>query len=107
MLRRTRFLTGAYNAALEVKDVTWINASGPEMTAQEWGDAGMRCFGMLMDGRAQPTGIRQRGQDATLLMVLNAHHDLVRFALPEVAQGAQLVLVDRHEHAGAGGKGAV
>ena len=42
----------------------------------------MHCFGMLMDGRAQATGIRQRGEDATLLMVLNAYHDLVRFTLP-------------------------
>ena len=38
----------------------------------------MRCFGMLIDGRAQATGIRQRGQDATLLLVFNAHHDVVR-----------------------------
>src|SRR5216684_3150784 len=87
ILRRSRFLTGAYNETLEVKDVAWINANGSEMTAQEWGDAGMRCFGMLMDGRAQATGIRQRGQDATLLLVLNAHYDLVRFAMPDAAGG--------------------
>ena len=88
ILRRNRFLTGAYNAALEVKDVTWINANGSEMTEAEWADAGMRCFGMLMDGRAQATGIRQRGQDATLLMVLNAHYDVVRFVLPAAAGGS-------------------
>src|SRR5216683_2332175 len=87
ILRRSRFLTGAYNETLEVKDVAWINANGSEMTAQEWGDAGMRCFGMLMDGRAQATGIRQRGQDATLLLVLNAHYDLVRFVMPDAAGG--------------------
>ena len=44
--------------------MTWINAGGGEMKAEEWDD-GMGCFGMLMDGRAQPTGIRKRGQDAT------------------------------------------
>jgi glycogen operon protein len=42
----------------------------------------MQCFGMLLDGRAQPTGLKQRGVDATLLMILNAHHDLVNFTLP-------------------------
>jgi glycogen operon protein len=42
---------------------------------------------MLMDGRAQSTGIRQRGQDATLLWVLNAHHLVVKFTLPECAGG--------------------
>jgi glycogen operon protein len=42
----------------------------------------MQCFGMLLDGRAQPTGIKQRGMDSTLLIVLNAYHDLVNFTLP-------------------------
>ena len=35
-----------------------------------------------MDGRAQATGIHKRGGDATLLIVFNAHHDLVKFTLP-------------------------
>jgi glycogen operon protein len=87
ILRRTRFLTGTYNDELGVKDVTWINASGAEMTAENWSDTSMGCFGMLMDGRAQPTGIRKRGEDATLLMALNRCHDLVEFALPETAGG--------------------
>ena len=42
----------------------------------------MLCFGMLLDGRAQPTGIRQRGQDATILTIFNAYHDVVHFTLP-------------------------
>ena len=87
ILRRSRFLTGVYNEELGVKDVTWINASGAEMKPEEWGDMSMECFGMLMDGRAQPTGIRRRGEDATLLMVLNGYHDLVGFTLPETVGG--------------------
>src|ERR1700736_363114 len=87
ILRRTRFLTGVYNEELGVKDVAWINASGAEMKPEEWGDMSMECFGMLMDGRAQPTGIRKRGEDATLLMVLNGYHDLVGFTLPETVGG--------------------
>jgi isoamylase len=53
----------------------------------------MHCFGMLMDGRAQPTGIRRRGEDATLLLVLNAHHDLVEFTLPETPGGREWSLL--------------
>jgi glycogen operon protein len=87
ILHRSRFLTGAYNENLDVKDVAWINANGSEMSGPEWADSAMRCFGMLMDGRAQATGIRQRGEDATLLMVLNAHFDMVRFVMPEPAGG--------------------
>ncbi|MFZ0501749.1 MAG: glycogen debranching protein GlgX [Steroidobacteraceae bacterium] len=93
ILRRNRFLTGAYDEELEVKDLTWINASGKEMRAEDWGDTRVHCFGMLMDGRARPTGLRQRGAEATMLLVLNSHHDLVAFTLPAVAGGGVWTLV--------------
>jgi glycogen operon protein len=47
----------------------------------------MRCFGMLMDGRAQATGIRRRGSAVTLLFVMNAYHDMVGFTLPDCTDG--------------------
>jgi glycogen operon protein len=87
VLRRNLFLTGEYNEDLGVKDVTWINANGSEMEDQQWGDHGMRCFGMLLDGRAQTTGIRQRGKEATLLTIINEHSDVVKFKLPESPGG--------------------
>jgi isoamylase len=93
ILRRSRFLTGEFNEELGLKDVIWINASGTEMRPEEWDDSNMHCFGMLMDGRAQPTGIRRRGEDATLLLVLNAHHDLVEFTLPETPGGREWSLL--------------
>ena len=95
ILRRSRFFTAEYREDLEIKDLTWINANGSEMTADEWQDGSMKCFGMLMDGRAQVTGIRKRGQNQTLLMILNGYHELVRFTLPECAGGdAWSLLVD-------------
>jgi isoamylase len=86
-LRRTRFYTGADNEALGVKDLTWINADGKEMQQANWDDPNVKCFGMMLDGRAQVTGIRKRGQDATLLLILNAWHEGVAFTLPEAADG--------------------
>jgi isoamylase len=80
LLRYNRFYTGEYNG---IKDLTWINANGKEMEDKNWGDSTMRCFGMLMDGRAQPSGIRKRGGDATLLLIINGHDDLVDFTLPD------------------------
>ncbi len=82
ILRRSRFFTGAVNEAIDVRDVTWINPNGGEMTGDDWNDANMRCFGMLMDGRAQETGIVRRGVDATLLLVFNGATNLVEFKLP-------------------------
>jgi isoamylase len=80
ILRRNRFLTGIFNEELGIKDVTWIHPSGNEMQEENWKTD--RCFGMLIDGRAQPTGLRRRGSDATLLIVLNSFHEPVPFAIP-------------------------
>ena len=82
VLRRSRFLTGKMNPDIDVKDVTWIDAVGSEMTQETWDNELTRCFGMLLDGRAQATGIKRRGDDVTLLIVFNAHHDVVKFSLP-------------------------
>jgi glycogen operon protein len=87
ILRRNRFLTGDYDEELEVKDLTWINASGFEMKSGDWSDPGMRCFGMMMDGRARPSGVLERGTEAAMLMVMNSHYDLTEFTLPECPGG--------------------
>jgi glycogen operon protein len=87
ILRRGRFLSGVYNEELDVKDVTWLTPSGDEMTPDHWEDPNARCMSVLLDGRAQPTGIRRRGTDVTLLLILNAHHDVVKCTLPEVIGG--------------------
>ncbi|NLD67790.1 MAG: glycogen debranching enzyme GlgX, partial [Limnobacter sp.] len=95
ILHRGRFLAGRYNEELDVKDVTWLTPAGEEMDEGHWHDTKAKCFGMLLDGRAQPTGIKRRGDDATLLMVMNAHHDVVEFVLPEVPEGRSWVcLID-------------
>ena len=93
ILRRNRFLTGTYDEELEVKDVTWINATGAEMQQADWDNAHTRCFGMLIDGRARPTGIRQRGAEATLLIIMNAHHGFVEFTLPPTPGEGEWTLV--------------
>ncbi|MEA2934747.1 MAG: isoamylase, partial [Variibacter sp.] len=98
MLRRGRFLTGSHDEELGVKDVTWLNPSGEEMREEHWGEGNARCLGVLLDGRAQETGIRRLGSEATLLMVLNSHHDVVNFKLPEAAEGREWVcLIDTNQ----------
>ncbi|HEX3861135.1 MAG TPA: glycogen debranching protein GlgX [Stellaceae bacterium] len=98
ILRRGRFLDGAYNEELGLKEITWLNPAGIEMTEENWNDGNARCFGVVLDGRAQPTGIRRRGEDATLLLVLNAYHDVVDFTLPEIpGGGAWELLIDTND----------
>jgi glycogen operon protein len=104
VLHRTRFLTAEWNEELGVKDVTWLRPDGEEMGAENWEDGNTRCFGILLDGRAQATGIRRRGSDATLLLIVNAHHDAITFRLPEVVGGlgwTRLIDTNRPEPEGA------
>jgi glycogen operon protein len=82
ILRRNRFLSTALNEAIGVKEVTWISVDGAEMCEDDWANGSSRCFGMLLDGRAQATGIKQRGQDATMLLIANSHHEEIQFTLP-------------------------
>jgi glycogen operon protein len=86
-LRRSRFLTGQLDEALGVRDVAWINANGSEMKDSDWKDASMKCFGMLVDGRAQKTGIKRRGDDKTVLIVINSFENMVDFTMPK-SEGA-------------------
>jgi glycogen operon protein len=98
ILHRGRFLVGNYNEELDVKDVTWLSPTGEEMNQEQWEDSNARCMGMLLDGRAQPTGIKRRGADATLLIVMNAHHDVVEFTLPAVPEGKRWIgLLDTND----------
>ncbi|MNH18328.1 hypothetical protein D3C79_780270 [compost metagenome] len=57
------------------------------MSVEQWQDSQGRCLGMLMDGRAQVSGIQRPGADATLLLIVNAHHDALMFTLPQVPEG--------------------
>ena len=105
ILRRGRFLTDAYNEELDIKELTWVNAGGGEMEPGDWD--GAQCFGLMLDGRAQPTGIRRRGEDATILMIFNAWRDVVEFALPSLGGADQhwTLLIDTNLLRRGGGAG--
>jgi len=95
ILRRGRFLTAQWNEELQVKDVTWINADGSEMGQEQWRDPHMRCFGMLLDGRGQESGIKRQAGDASLLLIVNSYTDVVKFTLPALVGGSRwLCMVD-------------
>ena len=93
VLRRGRYLTGDLDISSGVRDVTWLTALGAQMTGADWDDGNLRCFGMLLDGRARATGVRRVSSDSSMLIILNAHHEGVGFTLPAVAGGTLWRLV--------------
>ena len=92
-MRQRRFLSGIYNEALDIKDVTWISPTGEEMTPENWEDGNTRCFAMMLDGRAQPSGIRKRGEETTLFVIFNSWQDVVKFTLPAPGDGTGWTLL--------------
>ncbi len=93
ILRRNRFFTGEWNEELGVKDLTWLTPQGEEMTVENWNDPQARCISLILDGRAQATGLRQRGSDVTVLLALNAYHDTIEFKLPKIPGGRDWLLL--------------
>jgi isoamylase len=84
VLRRNRFLTGEYNPVLDVTDAKWLARDGQELTNENWNDPGLRCFGLVIDGRAQSSGIPRPSSDITLLLVFNADHRDQDFLMPDI-----------------------
>ena len=46
-----------------------------------------RCFGCCWTAAPRPAASAAAGSEATLLLIVNAHHDVVVFTLPEVTGG--------------------
>jgi len=99
-LRQKRFLSGVHNEEARRQGRDLDRHLGKEMTEAEWKDANTRCFGMLLDGRAQQTGIKQprpRGDPADHLQQLQDTR--WKFSLPGTNGGGRMEPARRHQHA--------
>jgi isoamylase len=84
--RRETFLKGAASRT-GVKDVTWLNVRGIEMTQSEWQDANQRTLGIWFGGHA--------GAVEHLLLLVNAADSEQSFGLPAApADGPWICLFD-------------
>jgi len=89
VLRRRQFFQGRPIRGSEVKDVSWLEPSGKEMTDKAWNAGFIRCLGVLLAGD-QIDELDERGrriEGDTLLLLLNAHHEPIPFTLPKHAGG--------------------
>ncbi len=77
------------------EDILWIRPDGKEMTQDEWHAGWVRCLGLLLNGRTLDD-VNAFGEpiiDDTFLILLNPHHEPVRFVLPPSHQGCHWELV--------------
>jgi glycogen operon protein len=87
VLRRRKFFHGRRIRGSDVKDISWLEPDGSEMTDRAWEGDFVRCLGMLLAGDAMDE-VEERGQPVrgdTLLVLLNASHEGVAFRLAESA----------------------
>src|SRR5262249_13843156 len=81
---RRRFLQGQ-RAGEAFKEVAWLTPTGSEMTEADWTKDYTRCLGVYLAGAAIER-IDRRGRavrDANFLVLINAHHELIPFKLPQ------------------------
>jgi glycogen operon protein len=91
VFRRRKFLGGTSVDGSGLPDVVWFRADGRRMARRDWEAAHLRTLGMFLNGdelhdataRGEPIG------DESFLLLFNAHHEHVRFALPARRYGAR------------------
>ncbi len=84
IFRRPKFFQGRKIRGSDVKDIMWFNPGGTEMTDEEWNTSYVRTLGLMLSG--DTIDVRDfHGEpirDDTFLMLLNAHHETLKFVLP-------------------------
>jgi glycogen operon protein len=87
VFRRRKFLQGRHIRGAGVKDLTWFEPNGQEMTDDAWNAHFVRALMVRLAGDAiDETDMEGNPiRDDTLVMILNAHEDTVTFSLPAAA----------------------
>jgi glycogen operon protein len=91
LFRRRRFFQGRPIKGANVKDVLWLNPGGNEISEEEWRNGSLHCLGMFLSGQGlDETDERGRKlSDENFLVLLNAYHEDVQFALPSFRPGTR------------------
>jgi isoamylase len=92
VLRRRRFFQGRPIRGQGIKDLAWYSPNGKEMDEKAWNAHFVRCLGFYLVG-AELENTEEFGEDRdqleieSLFVMLNAHHDALRFVMPKHAEG--------------------
>jgi len=103
VFHRRHFLQGKRIHGADIKDIRWLKPDGSEMSDYEWEHDFARSLGMYLSGDALQERDR-RGRpirDDNFIVLFNAHHEALHFALPELKPGGcWQVLLDTQYMAG-------
>jgi glycogen operon protein len=99
-LHRRKFYQDRSIRRSEVKDIMWLRPDGEEMTDEEWWAGWVRCLGVMLNGETLDH-IDEKGErvlDDTFLIMLNCHHEPIKFYLPQSPQSKDWeVVIDTND----------
>ena len=85
VFQRRKFFLGRKIRGSDIKDLSWFEPSGKEMSDEAWNAGFVKCLGVRLAGDVIGD-VDERGEPIvgdTLLLLLNAHHEPLPFLLPE------------------------
>jgi glycogen operon protein len=95
VLHRRKFFQGRAIRGTDIKDLSWFEPSGEEMSDAAWNAGFVKCLGVRLAGDLIGD-VDERGEPIrgdTLLILLNAHHEELPFQLPSTLPGQQWELL--------------
>jgi isoamylase len=88
---RRRWFQGRQIHGTGLGDIGWFTPAGKEMSDEDWRAGFAKSLGVFLNGDAIPTA-DERGQqvrDESFYVMFNAHHEAVRFMLPDTPWGGR------------------
>ncbi len=89
VLHRRKFFLGRAIRGSEIKDISFFNPSGQEMSDEDWNAGFVKCLGVRLAGDLI-NDENERGEPITgetLLILLNGHWEPIPFVLPPTKEG--------------------
>ncbi len=102
IFRQPHFFKGHDLRGIGMKDLTWINADGSEMTDEAWATGYAKVIGLMLCGDAMNL-YDYRGEavsDGTFLLFFNAHHEDFDVTMPAHANVSWRVRIDTADEKG-------
>ena len=89
VLRRRRWFQGQPIHGRGVQDIAWFDASGKEMSEEQWKVGFAKSLGVFLNGDAIPSrnARGERVRDQSFLIFFNAHYEAVTFRIPDQRWG--------------------
>jgi isoamylase len=84
VFQRRRFFHGRGIRGSSIKDISWLDPTGQDMSDEAWNAGFIRCVGVRLAGDLIGD-LDDHGEPIvgeTLLILLNAHHEAIPFTLP-------------------------